>query len=138
MEVVEGAIAAHRSSRQRIRLNGPKIDLGTKAALALTLALHELCTNAQKYGALSNDTGSVTVDWSVTGGASDARFSLVWRERGGPPVSPPTRKGFGSRLIAETIGTDFQGRANLVFDPGGVIWTLEAPLAPLKSDFLPS
>jgi PAS domain S-box-containing protein len=132
MEVIEGAISVHRSQAGRIRASGPRLDLGGKAALAITLALHELCTNAVKYGALSNDTGSVAIDWAVTGGAADARFHLSWKERGGPAVAPPASKGFGSRLIAESVGADLKGQAKLVFDPAGVDWTLDAPLGAVK------
>jgi two-component sensor histidine kinase len=111
------------------------MDLGAKAVLVITLALHELCTNAAKYGALSNDSGTVAIDWSVTGGAADARFHLSWKERGGPPVSPPQQRGFGSRLIADSIGADLRGEAKLSFDPDGVTWTLNAPLTAVTQAF---
>lgn len=132
MEVVEGAVAIHRSKSGRIAINGPRFDLGAKAALTITLALHELCTNAAKYGALSNDSGTVSLDWTITGGAADASFQLTWKERGGPPVTPPTRRGFGSRLIAEAIRSDLRGDAALTFDPDGVLWTLQVALASVK------
>jgi PAS domain S-box-containing protein len=134
-DIVEGAVAVHRPNEDRIRISGPRIDLGTKASLALTLALHELCTNAEKYGALSNETGIVTIEWAVRGGARDARFRLSWKESGGPPVAHPSSKGFGSRLVGQTIGADFGGRAELHFLPAGVEWLLDAPLTPLKSNF---
>jgi PAS domain S-box-containing protein len=132
IDVVESAVALHRSEAHRIQINGPRIDLGSKAALALTLALHELCTNAAKYGALSNDVGTVTINWSVTGGAARARFHLIWEERGGPRVAKPKRKGFGSRMIAEQFGADFEGEARLGFEPTGVVWTLNASLAAMR------
>jgi PAS domain S-box-containing protein len=132
MDVVEGAVALHRSEEHRIRIAGPRIDVGSKSALAITLALHELCTNAAKYGALSRDAGTVTIDWSVTGGAADATFRLGWKEQGGPPVSVPTHKGFGSRLVNQVIGSDLRGRTAMAFDPAGVQWTLEAPLTSLQ------
>lgn len=128
MEVVESAIAVHNSGSRRIHVSGPMLDLGAKAALAITMALHELCTNATKYGALSSEGGKVLVEWAVVGGAADAMFRLMWREQGGPAVTPPTRKGFGSRLIAEAIGADLKGRTQLVFNPDGVFWSLEAPV----------
>ena len=131
-EVIESAIAGHRSAAQRIRLSGPRVDLGARTALGMALAFHELCTNAVKYGALSNETGTVAIEWSVAGGAADARLHLGWKERGGPPVVQPKRSGFGSRVIAESLGSDLGGRASLAFDPGGVVWTLEMPLTGLK------
>ena len=135
MEVIQGATAAHSSDISRIRVDGPKMDLGAKAVLAITLALHELGTNAAKYGALSNDSGKVRIAWSVTGGAADSRFRLSWTEEGGPRVAPPQQKGFGSRLIAESIGADLKGEARLDFDPAGVRWTLDAPLTAVTQAF---
>jgi PAS domain S-box-containing protein len=135
MEVIEGATAAHRADSARVRLKGPKMDIGAKAVLAITLALHELSTNAAKYGALSNDSGSVAIEWSVTGGAADSRFRLSWTERGGPPVSPPQQRGFGSRLVADSIGGDLKGEAKLSFEPDGVVWTLDAPLSAVTQAF---
>jgi PAS domain S-box-containing protein len=131
-DVVEGAVAVHRSEERRIKASGPRLDLGAKAALSITLALHELCTNAAKYGALSNDRGSVLIEWSITGGASDSLFTLLWSERDGPPVAKPQGKGFGSRLIGDAIARDLRGRSELSFEPQGVRWKLEAPLASLK------
>jgi PAS domain S-box-containing protein len=130
-DVVEGAVAVHRPDARRMLASGPRLDLSTKAALAITLALHELCTNAAKYGALSNDRGRVIIEWSITGGASDPVFTLLWSERDGPPVAVPEMKGFGSRLIGEAIGRDLRGRTELRFEPEGVRWKLEAPLASL-------
>ncbi len=127
-DVVDSAIGVHRAAG-RIRLDGPRIDVGPKSALGITLALHELCTNAAKYGALSNDSGTVSVEWRLRGGAADAHLRLSWRETGGPPVAQPRRRGFGSRVIAESFGSDFGGQAKLEFERGGVVWTLEAPLA---------
>lgn len=135
MEVIEGAIAVHASEARRIRLDGPKMDLGAKAVLTITMALHELCTNAAKYGALASEQGTVDIAWSVTGGAAGARFRLSWTETGGPPVSPPAHKGFGSRLISESVGTDLKGEARLAFEPGGVVWTLDAPLTAVAQAF---
>jgi PAS domain S-box-containing protein len=132
MDIVEGAIALHRSEDQRIRVGGPRLDVGSKAALAITLALHELCTNAAKYGALSREGGTVSIEWLLAGGAADATFRMSWKEQGGPPVTPPTRKGFGSRLVGQLIGSDLRGTAKLTFDPQGLQWTLEAPLTGLR------
>lgn len=83
----------------RISAHGPDVSFGPRAALTLSLLLHELSTNATKYGALSVDGGHVDVTWCIDGVGSEATFIMEWREIGGPPAIEPTRKGFGSRLI---------------------------------------
>jgi len=84
---------------ERLDVSGPDIQIGPKGALSLSLVLHELATNALKYGALSNDVGRVKLDWSVTQTEDQPAFTLKWEETGGPPVREPSRKGFGSKLI---------------------------------------
>jgi PAS domain S-box-containing protein len=132
VDVIEAALASHAASTERLRTTGPRIDVGPRAALAITMALHELSTNAVKYGALSNSAGTVSLDWSVVGGAADSHFRLSWKESGGPSVAPPARKGFGSRVIAESFGADFGGRSALRFEPTGVSWVLEVPLGSIQ------
>ena len=132
IDVVEGAIGLHRAQPHRIQVDGSSLELGSKAGLAIALAMHELCTNAAKYGALSNDRGTVSIAWKVTGGAADSHFHMRWKESGGPPVQVPTRKGFGSKLIAQSIALDLAGETKLVFEPDGVLWTLDAPLEGLR------
>ncbi|KAB1087515.1 GAF domain-containing protein [Neorhizobium galegae] len=85
--------------RDRIDAQGPNVRFGPKGSLSLSLLLHELTTNAVKYGALSNDTGRVAIDWRIEGTGDGAIFYLSWRETGGPPPRQPERKGFGSKLI---------------------------------------
>ena len=131
-DAVQSAIAIHQSEASRIRVTGPQLDLGARAALGLTMALHELCTNAVKYGALSNDKGHISIEWAISGGAVDARFHISWKESGGPPVVEPSHRGFGSRLIVEGIGPDLSGKVALLFEPSGVVWTLDAPLAKVR------
>lgn len=114
-EVVERAIAPFRG-RVRVRASGPNVRLATNQALALSIALHELATNAAKYGALSVEDGQVAISWRVNG----RELSLDWRESGGPPVAPPTRVGFGSRLIQRGLAHDLGGAAEIVFHPEGV------------------
>ena len=109
----------------RYVLEGGDVDLAPSEALALGLVVHELATNAAKYGALSEGEGCVEARWSV----EDGRLSLVWRERGGPPVAPPTRVGFGSRLIERSLAGNLGGSARLDFAPGGLICHIELPLA---------
>jgi PAS domain S-box-containing protein len=127
-EIVELATAPLSPGEGRLHLAGPDFDLGSRAVLALTMALHELGTNALKYGALSNDIGSVTVSWRV----DDDHFSLTWTEQGGPLVVAPKRRGFGSRLIESGLARGLGGKASLDFRPQGVCWTIQAPLAALR------
>jgi two-component sensor histidine kinase len=96
-------------------------------ALAIAMALQELATNATKYGALANATGTVRIEWEVTG-TEAPRLHLVWREEGGPPVETPRRRGFGTRLIERSLAQDLDGRAEIVFNPEGVVCTVDAPL----------
>jgi two-component sensor histidine kinase len=88
-----------------------------------------LCTNAVKYGSLSNETGTVELHW-VVGSADDGarRLRLVWEEHGGPAVSPPPHRGFGTRLIERGLASDLGGTARIAFLPEGVVCTVEAPL----------
>lgn len=115
----------------RFAIGGPEVVLGPRAALALTLVLHELATNAVKYGALSNESGRVALSWRIDEIDGVPQFRLRWQESGGPPVVPPTRRGFGSRLIQRTF-TAAQGRADSAYLPAGLVFTLDAPLEALK------
>ncbi|MCJ2066802.1 PAS domain S-box protein [Methylobacterium sp. J-088] len=124
--VVQGALALHEDTATRFQFSGPSLFIGPSAALMLGLMLHELATNAAKYGALSVATGHVTVGWRVTGEDGEAQFCLEWIELGGPPVTPPARKGFGSRLIERGIGG---GRVVIGYPSEGVTCTLSVPLA---------
>jgi len=111
----------------RTILAGPSVALTPNAALALSMVFHELGTNAGKYGALSLPGGMVTVVWHVDPGAPH-RLTLHWEERGGPPVSPPARKGFGSRLIAATLKSDLAGEARIDYRPSGLVCVLTLSL----------
>jgi two-component sensor histidine kinase len=93
-------------------------------AVSLSLALHELATNAAKYGALSMVGGSIAVTWGV----ADGELDFIWREIGGPPVAPPTHRGFGTRMIERTLATEFGGTVELVFEPTGLTCRVTAPL----------
>ena len=132
LEVVEGALAAHQAGEDRLRLSGTMLRLSAKQALSLSLGLHELATNAAKYGALSNGTGTVDIGWDVVA-AEPPLVRLIWRERGGPPVIPPDHRGFGSRLIERVLAADFGGLVRIEYDPEGVSCLLEAPLANLPA-----
>ncbi len=127
--VIDSAVAPHDPGGERIRRSGEDLKLGAKPALALTLALHELATNATKYGSLSVLTGRVDLSWHVSGDGSDSRLVIEWRESGGPPVVEPARRSFGSRLIESNVGQEFGGIAKINFASAGVEWRLDAPLA---------
>ncbi len=124
LDVAKLALAAHISSAERVAISGPDVALSGRQAHALTLALHELATNAAKYGALSVDDGSVEIGWTN----EKNELNFLWRERGGPVVLAPTRKGFGSSLIKLNLSTAFSGPVDLRFEQGGVECLLRAPL----------
>jgi two-component sensor histidine kinase len=93
------------------------------------MALHELCTNAVKYGALSNEVGTVVVSWTIaTAEGGERRLLLSWTEQGGPPVAPPQRRGFGSRMIERGLAAELGGTVELQFRPEGVCCLVDAPL----------
>jgi PAS domain S-box-containing protein len=125
-EVAERALEPFSSlSSGQIAINGPVVWLQPGAALTMALVFHELATNAVKYGALSVDTGRVDLAWTLS---EDGLLRLKWVESGGPPVAPPTRKGFGSRLIERGLRGEFHGSAATEYQPSGVICTMEAYL----------
>lgn len=121
------ALQARAVNEQRLSLAGPRVHLQPKQALAIAMALHELCTNAVKHGALSNETGSVAFKWRKSHGPGP-RLTMVWCEQGGPPVSPPTRRGFGSRMIERALAQDLKGEVAMEFRPEGLVCTIDAPL----------
>lgn len=125
-EVVQTALAPFDETR--IETSGPDVRLGARAALALGMALHELGTNATKYGALSGDAGIVRLTWRARASAAGTELDLEWRETDGPPVTPPRRRGFGSRLLTQGVRSDLNGAAELVFAPDGVVCRITAPL----------
>ena len=108
----------------QVKMSGTAIDVSPKHALALSLALHELATNATKYGALSRPEGRVSVQWRV----QEGMLHLDWEESGGPPVAPPTQKGFGSRLLEELVVRDLGGDTKLNYDVSGVRCSITARL----------
>jgi two-component sensor histidine kinase len=112
----------------RIRLDGPKVRLPPKAAIAVALAMHELATNAVKYGALSNADGYVTFTWSLGRSSRRRDLEMVWREIDGPRVTPPTRAGFGTRLIERGLASDLNGEVRTSYPVDGVVCIIRARL----------
>lgn len=110
-----------------ISISGPSVLLSSKTAVTLTMALHELCTNAVKYGALSVPEGSITLCWDVHP-ETESRLFLSWREYGGPKVSMPARRGFGSSLIERALASELRGTVRLNFNSDGLVCAIEAPL----------
>ena len=113
---------------RRAELRGPEVPVRPKAALSLSLVLHELTANAAKYGALSTNHGAIGVEWQREGDAGNERLVIVWREAGGPEVAAPSRRGFGSEVVELTIQLEFNGEAIFDFDPKGLIVNMSLPL----------
>ena len=126
-DIIGSALAPHDSGHGRFRLDGPAYMISASQALGLSLALHELATNAVKYGALSGDAGVIDVRWSI---GSDGAFGLNWIESGGPNVSAPTTTGFGSKLIDRMVAPYFNGTVVLEYPPEGLRFTLRGTLPP--------
>ncbi len=116
------------SNRDRLRMAGPLVPLSPRLAVVLSMIVHEIATNAAKYGALSNETGRVALDWEVTHEASKPRLRLIWTESGGPPVTVPVQRGFGSRLIERSARDQLGGEATVDFLPRGVVYTISCTL----------
>jgi PAS domain S-box-containing protein len=133
-DLVSTATAAYRADPEtRIRITGPEVRVQPKAVLALSMALHELATNAVKYGALAGETGRVDISWRVEAVGAGARFRFCWQEAGGPPVQVPARRGFGSRLVERGLAQDLAGRAQLCFEPQGLVYTIDAPFDRIRA-----
>ncbi len=122
--IVADAIEPFRARSDCFEVSGPDVPLPPKTAVTLALALHELATNAAKYGALLAESGCVRLQWSISG----RRLLLTWREEGGPRIGPPTRRGFGTRLIERGLAAELKGHVSLAFEERGVVCTVDAPL----------
>ena len=130
--VLQVSIESHAFDPDRIDAKGPRVSVSTQEALALGLALHELETNAAKYGALSTKSGRVALRWTV---GDDRRVRLQWRETGGPETKAPEREGFGTTLLRQLVTYDLGGAVKISYPPEGVVAVIDWPLAedaPLK------
>ena len=128
-EVVTAAIEPFESEKPRFVVPSGMIEIGPAAVLPLTLSLNELCTNAVKYGALSNPTGRVEITSRVD--EKSQLFSLTWTEIGGPPVAQPTRRGFGTRLLGALAG-QLHGDVTVTYEPDGIVYKLDSPFPALQ------
>jgi PAS domain S-box-containing protein len=113
---------------QRFDISGPALRLRPKVALSLSMAFHELCTNAAKYGALTDSAGRIKIGWKLGDLDSERRLRLRWEEIGGPKVEMPRHKGFGSRLLERALCRELGAQVELTFAPGGVVCEIETPL----------
>jgi two-component sensor histidine kinase len=113
---------------QRVRMFGPRVPLSPRIAVVLSMIVHEIATNATKYGALSNDSGTVAIDWEVLEEGGGRKLRLIWTEAGGPPVTAPVQRGFGSRLIERSARDQLGGEATVDFLPRGVVYTVSCAL----------
>lgn len=128
-EIVAQAVEPHSGGGEgRLHLEGPQIRLPPRMALALAMALQELTTNAVKYGALSTTTGEIRITWKIDDTTAPARVHLRWEETGGPPVQPPTHRGFGTRLIERSLAQELDGAVRIEFAPTGVVCTIDVPI----------
>jgi two-component sensor histidine kinase len=128
-EIMEKELRPYNDVRgQRISLNGPAVELPSDAAVPIGMAIHELTTNAAKYGALSVSRGKVSVSWEAEPAEEGTRLKLVWGESGGPEVSAPTRQGFGSRLLHRVLATQLNAKVDMDFRPEGLRVALDAIL----------
>jgi two-component sensor histidine kinase len=109
----------------RVSIRGPDVQVAPRVALPVAMALQELGTNARKYGALSNETGKVRIEWTITNN-TPPRLDFRWTEVGGPPVEQPRTRGFGLRLIERSLAHELAGEVRLEFEPNGVVCTVSA------------
>jgi two-component sensor histidine kinase len=113
----------------RFVLSGPEIDIASAAVIALAMTVNELCTNATKFGALSDPAGRVKIEWAID--PTSQRLSLKWTETGGPHVYAPTRRSFGTRMM-ESLGQQLSGAVHLAYPPAGFTYNLEVPVSSMN------
>ena len=125
--IVKTAIEPHAGDGERFRLGGPNVAVSARSALTFSMALHELATNAAKYGALSCHNGRVDIHWRISPSPEPA-FELTWSGSGGPPVKPPTHEGFGSRLIKGALTAELGATTSVGYAASGTAWRIATPL----------
>jgi two-component sensor histidine kinase len=122
-EIIGDAVAPF-GGQNRFTIDGPQLRLDPRTAVSFALAMHELATNAVKYGALQGENGRVSVTWSI----QSECLCLTWSETGGPRVASPSTRGFGTRLIERGLARELGGTVTLAFEPSGVVCSITAPL----------
>lgn len=137
-EMVDAQLQTLGDARGQVDCDGPDVMLSPGAAEALAMALHEMGTNAVKYGALSSMAGRVAITWSIDpvqaapGETADPAFRIAWRERGGPPVTAPERRGFGTRIIVDVPRMKLNAHVETFYEPSGFAWQLQCPVSALS------
>jgi two-component sensor histidine kinase/CRP-like cAMP-binding protein len=132
-DTVEEALKISGSANRRITSSGPDLQLNERAVMGLTMALHELQTNALKYGSLSSSAGSVDLFWKLIDSSTGSRLWMQWVERDGPVAHPPEQQGFGTRLITSATARALGGEVEIDHAPTGLTWILVAPLARISA-----
>ena len=129
--IIDGVVAAHQDDEQsRFQLDGPPVRLSPQQAVSVSLVLHELTTNALKHGSLTVAQGYAAITWNVAQDGADRRYmTLLWKEVGGPPVAPPRKSGFGTRLIERSFDADQAGQARLTYDAAGLRCSIDIELS---------
>lgn len=132
-QIVHGTLAPHTPNADVVSADGPPLVLAGRQVFGLALALHELATNAAKYGALATPSGRIAITWRAGEPGSDEPFELVWAESGVGPVTPPSRVGFGTRLVTRALPMEFGGEARVDYGADGLIFTLSSTMRTLKA-----
>jgi two-component system CheB/CheR fusion protein len=127
--VVEEMLGYNAREGEQLRISGPAVRFQPKAAETFALAIHELATNAIKYGALSKPAGRVDVSWRLNNSGDQTELIFDWQERGGPRGEPPQRKGFGTELLEKTLAFELKAKTSLNYDPSGLHCTIAIPLS---------
>jgi len=137
-DLIENHLRTFGTIGSNITLVGPEFLLGSDAVQNLGMAIHELATNASKYGALSVDSGKVEINWKIQQADSGERLSLVWLETGGPLVEPPEQTSFGTQILDRHLSAALNGQTEIEYRPTGLVWTLNAPVSILTRALLAS
>jgi PAS domain S-box-containing protein len=123
-EMIEAQLSFLGDGARQVEYAGPEVMLSPGAAESIAMAVHEMATNAVKYGALGSSAGRVNITWSIDVGENGETFSISWRESGGPPAREPESRGFGTRIIADVPRTKLQAEVSMAFAPEGFSWSL--------------